>query len=117
VANGFVAAALVGLIGMIIWWVLGKGWDAVIGADEAAFFAGRQAEDQSALSIGWMIAAVVVPTAVMVGLSAYLGSWWGVLGVYVILSVLFVPISLIALSAGGKTLDQAPRPAESAQPG
>jgi len=114
VANGFVAAALVGLIGMIIWWVLGKGWDAVIGADEAAFFARRKAQDQSALSIGWMVAAVVVPTVVMAGLSIYLGSWWGVFVVYVVLSVIFVPISLIALSAGGETLDQAPAAPETA---
>jgi hypothetical protein len=108
VANGIVAAVLVGIIGLVVWWFTIKAWDVVIGTDEGAFFCRQPAVRWSAIAIAWMVGAVAVPTAVMVGLSAYLGEWWGVLGVYLVLSVIFVPLALIGLSQGGKTLDQAP---------
>jgi hypothetical protein len=108
VANGIVAAVVVGIIGLVVWWFTIKAWDVVIGTDEGAFFCRLPAVRWSAIAIAWMAGAVAVPTTVMVGLSAYLGEWWGVLGVYVVLSVIFVPLALIALSAGGITLDEAP---------
>lgn len=117
VANGIVAAVLVGIIGLVVWWFTIKAWDIVIGTDEGRFFCRQPAVRWSAIAIAWMVGAVAVPTALMAGLSAYLGDWWGVLGVYVALSVIFVPLAVIALSAGGETLDQAPSPAESAPPG
>jgi hypothetical protein len=114
VVNGYVAAALVGIIGLVVWWFIGKAWDIVIGADEGAFFCREPAVRWSSLAVAWMVGAVLIPTTVMVGLSAYLREWWGVLGVYGVLSVIFVPLALIALSAGGRTLDQAPAPPDTA---
>ena len=109
VVNGFVAAGLIGIIGLVLWWMTAKGWDIVIGADEAAFFGRRPAVEWSALSIVWLLGAVVLPTAVIAGLSFYLDNW-SVLLAYLVISAVAVPVSLISLSAGGVTLDHAPSP-------
>jgi hypothetical protein len=106
IVNGFVAAAVVAIIGLILWWLAGKGWDLVISADEGAFFGRRAAVGWSPLAAGWMVAAVLLPTAVVAGLSIYLDNW-SVFLAFLILAVVAVPISLISLSAGGTTLDQA----------
>jgi hypothetical protein len=107
--NGFVAAALVGIIAVVLWWVTIKGWDIVIGADEGAFFGRRPAVEWSALLIVWLIGAVAIPTAVMVGLAVYLDNW-SVLLAYLALSIVAVPMALVSLSSGGVTLDRAPEP-------
>ncbi|MEX2137385.1 MAG: hypothetical protein WEB29_10630 [Chloroflexota bacterium] len=111
VVNGFVAAGLVAIIGLVLWWLTMKGWDIVIGADEAAFFGRRPAVEWSALAIAWMIAAVLLPTAVIVGLAIYLENW-SVFLAYLAIAVVAVPVALISLSAGGTTLDEAPQPPE-----
>jgi hypothetical protein len=111
IVNGFVAAGLVAILGLLLWWLTGKGWDIVIGADEAAFFGRRPAVGWSALQVGWLIGAVLLPTAVIAGLSSYLDNW-SVFLAYLILAVVALPVSVISLSAGGTTLDQAPRPPE-----
>jgi len=102
---------VVALFGLLLWWLTGKAWDIVIGADEAAFFGRRPAVRWSALQVGWLIGAVILPTVVIGGLSSYLDNWTVFLG-YLILAAVAVPVSLISLSAGGTTLDQAPRPPE-----
>ena len=109
VVNGFVAAALIGIIGLVLWWVTIKGWDIVIGADEAALFGRRPAVEWSDLSILWLGAAVALPTAVVAGMASYLDNW-SVLLAFLVISAVAVPVSLISLSAGGTTLDQAPVP-------
>jgi hypothetical protein len=109
IVNGFVAAAVVALLGLLLWWLTGKGWDIVIGADESAFFGRRAAIGWSPLAAGWMVGALLLPTAVIAGLAIYLDNW-SVFLAYVILAVVAVPVSLISLSAGGTTLDQAPEP-------
>jgi hypothetical protein len=111
IVNGFVAAGVVAIIGLLLWWLTGKGWDIVIGADEGAFFGRRPAVRWSALQVGWLIGALLLPTAVMAGLSIYLDNW-SVFLAYLILALVAVPISLVSLSAGGTTLDQAPQPPE-----
>lgn len=105
--NGFVAGALVAVIGFVLWLVTGKIWDIVIAADEAAFHGGRDAVEWSALAIIWMIGAAAWPTAVIAGLSIYLDNW-SVFLAYVIISAVAVPAAVYSLSAGGTTLDQAP---------
>ncbi len=111
IANGFAAAGVIAIIGLILWWLTIKGWDIVIGADEAAFFGRRPAVDWSPLLVIWLIGAVLLPTGVIAGLSAYLNNW-SVFLAYVILAAVAVPVALISLSAGGTTLDQAPQPPE-----
>jgi hypothetical protein len=111
IVNGFVAAGVVAILGLLLWWLTGKGWDIVIGADEGAFFGRRPAVRWSALQVGWLICAVLLPTTVIAGLSIYLDNW-SVFLAYLILAVVAVPVSLISLSAGGTTLDQAPQPPE-----
>ena len=109
IANGFVAAGVIAVIGLILWWVTIKGWDIVIGADEAAFFGRKPPVDWSPLLMIWLAVAVLLPTGVIAGLSAYLNNW-SVFLAYVILAVVGVPMALISFSAGGTTLDQAPEP-------
>jgi len=111
IANGFVAAGVIAVIGLILWWLTIKGWDIVIGADEAAFFGRKPAVDWSPLLVIWLTAAILLPTGVVAGLSAYLSNW-SVFLAYLILAVIGVPMALISLSAGGTTLDQAPGPPE-----
>jgi hypothetical protein len=107
VVNGFVAGALVAIIGFVLWLITGKIWDIVVAADEAAFHGRRPAVEWSTLSIIWMIGAVLWPTAVLAGLSIYLNNW-SVFLAYVIISAIAVPAAVYSLSAGGTTLDQAP---------
>ena len=113
IVNGFVAAAVVAIIGLLLWWVTMKGWDIVIGADEAAFFGRRPAVEWSPLSIVWMVAAVLLPTAIIAGLALYLDNW-SVFLAYLAISVVAVPVVLVSLSAGGTTIDEAPLSAEPA---
>jgi len=109
IANGFVAAGVIAVASLILWWVTIKGWDIVIGADEAAFFGRKPAVDWSPLLVVWLIGAVALPTGVVAGLSAFLNNW-SVFLAYVILAAVGVPMALISLSAGGRTLDEAPGP-------
>lgn len=111
IVNGFVAAALVAVIGLVLWWMTMKGWDIVIGADEGAFFGRRPAVEWSALAIAWMVAAILLPTAVIGGLAIYLDNW-NVLLAYFLIAIVALPVALVSLSAGGTTLDQAPDPPE-----
>jgi hypothetical protein len=111
VVNGFVAAALVALIGLVGWWVMSKAWDIVIGVDESAFFARKAGTKWGAPAAAWLVAAVLLPTAVMVALASYLNNW-GILLAYLVISGVAVPLAVVSLSAGGTTLDQAPEPAE-----
>jgi hypothetical protein len=108
VVNGFVAAALVGVIGLVAWWVLSKGWDVLIGLDEGAFFARKAATEWSPPAVGWLLAAVLLPTAVTVALAIYLDNWSVVLA-YLVISLVAVPLAVVSLSAGGVTIDQAPQ--------
>lgn len=109
IANGFVAAGVIAVIGLVLWWLTMKGWDIVIGGDEGAFFGRRPAVEWSPLAIFWMGAAILLPTAVIAGLSTYLDNW-SVFLAYLVISIVAVPVALISLSAGGTTLDQAPDP-------
>ena len=111
VANGFVAAGVIAVGGLIMWWLIMKGWDIVIGADEAAFFAREPAVDWSPLQTIWLAFAIVLPTGLIAGLSAFLNNW-SVFLAYAILVAVGLPLALISLSAGGTTLDQAPEPPE-----
>lgn len=111
IANGFVAAGVIAVIGLVLWWLTMKGWDIVIGGDEGAFFGRRPAVEWSPLAIFWMGAAILLPTAVIAGLSTYLDNW-SVFLAYLVISIVAVPVALISLSAGGTTLDQAPDPPE-----
>lgn len=111
IANGFVAAGVIAVIGLVLWWLTTKGWDIVIGGDEGAFFGRRPAVEWSPLAIVWMGAAILLPTAVIAGLSTYLDNW-SVFLAYLVISIVAVPVALISLSAGGTTLDQAPDPPE-----
>jgi hypothetical protein len=65
----------------------------------------------SPLLVVWLIGAVALPTGVVAGLSAFLNNWSAFLA-YVILAAVGVPMALISLSAGGRTLDEAPGPPE-----
>ncbi|MEX1072767.1 MAG: hypothetical protein WED86_03620, partial [Chloroflexota bacterium] len=109
VANGFVAAGVIAVVGLILWWLTIKGWDIVIGADEAAFFARSPAVAWSPLLVVWLIGAVLLPTGVVAGLSVFLDNW-SVFLAYLILAAVGVPVVLISLSAGGTTLEQATQP-------
>ncbi len=111
VVNGFVAAALISIGGLVLWWLTMKTWDIVIGSDEGAFFGRRPAVEWSILAIVWMVGAVLLPTAVITALSIYLANW-GPLLVYLATAIVAVPVALISLSAGGTTIDQAPDPSE-----
>ena len=111
VANGFVAAGVIALSSLILWYLTMKGWDIVIGADEAAFFGRKPAVDWSPLLTIWLALAILLPTGVAAGLSAFLNNWTVFLA-YVILVAVGLPLAIISLSAGGTTLDQAPRPPE-----
>jgi hypothetical protein len=105
--TGFVAAAVIVIGGLIVWLLTVKGWDAIIRADESAFFAREQPAAWPGKAVAWAVLAVLLPTGVIVGLAIYLANW-GVLLTYVILAAIAMPLVLISLSAGGTTLDQPP---------
>jgi hypothetical protein len=107
--TGFAAAAVIAIGGLIVWLLTIKGWDTIIKADEAAFFARAEAVEWPGKAIAWMVLAVLLPTGVMVGLAIYLANW-GVLLTYVVIAAIAMPIVLVSLSAGGTTLDQAREP-------
>jgi hypothetical protein len=107
--TGFVAAAAIAVGGLIVWLLTIKGWDAIIGADESAFFSRGQAVEWPGQAVAWLLVAILLPTGVIVGLAIYLANW-GVLVTYVIIAAIAMPLVLVSLSAGGKTLDQAPEP-------
>jgi hypothetical protein len=107
--TGFVAAAVIVISGLVVWVITIKGWDAIIGADEAAFFAREPSVEWPGKAIAWMVVATLLPTSVIVGLAIYLANW-GVLLTYVIVAAIAMPLVLVSLSAGGTTLDQAPKP-------
>jgi len=107
VVNGFVAAGVVGLATLVLWYLTAKGWDTVIAADEAAFFNRREPEDSPLLLVAWVILAALIPTAAMTALSIILGNQL-ILGGYLAIALVAVPVALISLSRGGVTLDKAP---------
>jgi uncharacterized membrane protein (Fun14 family) len=107
VVNGFVAAGVVGLVTLVLWYLTAKGWDTVIAADEAAFFNRREPEDSPLLLVAWVILAALVPTVAMTALSIILGNSL-ILGGYLGIALVAVPVALISLSRGGTTLDEAP---------
>ena len=109
--TGFAAAAVIVIGGLVVWLLTIRGWDAVIGADEVAFFKCAPAVDWSAPAIAWLVVAVLLPTGAIVGLAIYLANW-SVLLAYVIIAAIAMPLVLVSLSAGGTTLDQAPGPPE-----
>jgi hypothetical protein len=55
----------------------------------------------------WLAVAVALPAGIITGLAISLENW-SVLLAYLILAAVAVPVSLISLSAGGTTLDEAP---------
>jgi hypothetical protein len=105
--NGFVAAAVVGIATLVLWYLTAKGWDTVIAADEAAFFNRRPAEDSPLLLVAWVILAALIPTAAITALAIILGNTL-ILAGYLGISLVAVPVALISLSRGGVTLDKAP---------
>lgn len=109
--TGLVAAAVIAISGLIVWLLTIKGWDAIIGADEAAFFAREPARGWTAGAVVWLLVAILLPTGAMVGLSIYLANWL-VLVAYILIAAFAMPLVLISLSEGGTTLDQAPKPPE-----
>ena len=106
-----VATASIAIGGLIVWLLILKGWDTIIGADEAAFFAREPAVDWPAQAVAWILLAVLLPTGAIVGLAIYLASWSVLVG-YVVIAAVAMPLVLVSLSAGGTTLDQAPQPPE-----
>lgn len=109
--TGFVAAVVIVIAGLVVWLLTIRGWDAMIGADEAAFFGREPAVEWSALAIDWLLLAVLLPTGTIVGLAVYLANW-SVLLAYVLIAAVAMPLVVVSLSAGGTTLDQAPDPSE-----
>jgi hypothetical protein len=109
--TGFAAAAVIVIGGLIVWLLTIKGWDAIIGADEAAFFAREPAVEWPGQAVAWMLLAVLLPSGAIVGLAIYLANW-SVLLAYVVIATIAMPLVLVSLSAGGTTLDQAPEPPE-----
>jgi hypothetical protein len=106
VVNGFVAAAVIGLATLVLWYLTGKGWDVVIAGDEAAFFNRRPPEDSSLLLIGWIFAAAFIPTAAMTTLSIILGNPW-ILAGFLAIALVAVPVAILSLSRGGVTIERA----------
>jgi hypothetical protein len=107
VVNGFVAAGVVGIVALLLWYLTGKGWDVVIAADEAAFFKQQPAEESPLLLIAWVVVAGLIPTAAMTALSIILGNNL-ILGGYLAVSLVAVAVAIRSLSRGGVTIDQAP---------
>ncbi len=111
VVYGFVAAAIVIVIGSVGWVLLVKAWSGVIAMDEGAFFGRVESSAGDAMAIGWMVLATTALTAVILALAIYLNNWWVLLG-YLLLGGAAVVIAVAALSIGGTTIDQAPQPPE-----
>ena len=109
VVNGVVAGVVLAIAALVVWIIVGKIWDVVIAADEAAFFGRRPAEEWSTLAAIWLAVAVALPAGIITGLAISLENW-SVLVAYLVTAALAVPVSLISLSAGGTTLDDAPEP-------
>jgi hypothetical protein len=107
VVNGFVAAGVVGLASLVLWYVTAKGWDVVIAADEAAFFNRREAEDSPLILVAWVFLAALIPTAAITALAVILGNSLILLG-YLAISAVAVPVAILSLSRGGVALDEAP---------
>jgi hypothetical protein len=107
--TGLVATAVIAIGGLVVWLLMGRAWDRIIGADEAAFFTREPAAEWPAPAIAWLLLALLLPTGVIVGLAISLGSW-SVLLAYLLITAVTTPLVLVSLSAGGTTLDQAPDP-------
>lgn len=104
--EGLLAAALIGVVAILIWLLLLAFWAGPIRSDEAAFFKGRPSAQWSAWAILWFVAAVAIPAGVLAV---------AILHGEVVFAVAYAATAFVAsvavvsvLSAGGKRLYEAP---------
>jgi hypothetical protein len=111
--KGYVAAFAITIGAFVAWGVIGWAWNLATRRDEKAFFARTAGSSWTPAATAWLLAALAVPTAVIVAL-AIIRPDWSVLVVYAVLAVSAL-VAVWMLNSREPNLAQIDEPAEPMQ--